>query len=158
MGHSNRRDSKHRNKNNKAAHRNQPNLHVQEFSEQEKKNFSEKIENMMKQDAALQEFKTRKVFCAKCGQQIMDVAMAMADKKTGEPVHFDCVLDEIKSGEKLSENDRLTYIGQGKFAVLHFDNIRDLRHFKIIKTIEWEPRDSVYEWRSEMAGVYSQVI
>lgn len=158
MGHSNRKDSKHRNKNNKSAQRFQSNPVVQEFSEQEKKNFSEKIENIMKHDAALQELKTRKVFCAKCGQQIVDVPMAMADKTTGAPVHFDCVLDEIKAGEKLSENERVTYIGQGKFAVLHFDNIRDLRHFKILKTIEWEPRDSVYDWRSEMAGVYSQVI
>lgn len=158
MGHGNRKDSKHRDKNSKAIRRIQQNSNVQDFSEQEKKNFSEKIENIMKHDAALQELKTRKVFCAKCGQQIIDVSTAMADRATGAPVHFDCALDEVKAGEKLSENERVTYIGQGKFAVLHFDNIRDLRHFKIVKTIEWEPRDSVYDWRSEMAGVYSQVI
>lgn len=114
-------------------------------------------ETIEKHEEALRELKSRRVICAKCGEPIADLSSAIADKNSGAPVHFDCVLEEVKSKEKLGENEKVSYIGQGRFAVIHFDNMRDQRHFNIVKIIEWESRDAVYDWRTEMSGLYSKV-
>jgi len=106
---------------------------------------------------AIQDIKAREIRCAKCGEIITDLASSIADKSTGKPVHFDCVLNQIKESEPTGENDKIAYIGQGRFAVLHYDNIRDQRHFTIKKIIEWEDREQTSEWRSELSGLYSQI-
>ncbi|MBR1640010.1 MAG: hypothetical protein IJ688_11550 [Treponema sp.] len=106
---------------------------------------------------SIQDIKSREVRCAKCGELITDIASSIADRATGKPVHFDCVLNEIKETEPTNENEKIAYIGQGRFAVLHYDNMRDQRHFTIKKIIEWEDRDQTSEWRSELSGLYSQI-
>jgi len=114
-------------------------------------------QDMAEKEKAIRDFKAREVICPMCGQPIADLSSALADKTTGKPVHFDCVLAEIAKNEKLTENEKITYIGQGRFAVLLFENPRDMRHFKIERTIEWEERNKEFDWRSEIAGLYSQV-
>ena len=81
--------------------------------------------------AAIADVKAREVICPKCGQPITDIASAIADKSTGAPVHFDCVLNQVKQSEPTGENEKVAYIGQGRFAVLQYENIRDQRHFTI---------------------------
>jgi hypothetical protein len=108
-------------------------------------------------DTAIRQFKAAIPVCELCGQQITDVSSAIANKVSGSPVHFDCVIKKIAETEKTGEKDKITYIGQGRFAVLHFENPHDMRHFTIVKTIEWEDHEKKSEWRSEMAGLYSQI-
>lgn len=95
--------------------------------------------------------------CARCGEPIQDLAAALADKSTGNPVHFDCVLQFLRDAEKIGDNENLLYIGQGRFAVVTYDDPADKRKFTIVRQIEWEGRDARAEWRSEIAGHYSQV-
>ena len=107
---------------------------------------------------AIRAFKENVVTCELCGQPIEDLANAISNKDTGNPVHFDCVLNKIAAAENITPAEKIAYIGQGKFAVLHFENPHDQKHFTIRKTIEWEARDAVRgEWRNEMAGLFSQV-
>ena len=106
---------------------------------------------------AIKAFKARDVMCAICGKSISDISDAMTDRSTGNPAHFDCVLDKINANEKLGPNEKVTYIGQGKFAILYFDNPHDLRKFSIRKTIEWENQEKRGDWRDEMAGLFSKV-
>ena len=113
---------------------------------------------IQKQNEAIRAFKTNVVKCEYCGEPIADLASAINDQKSGNPVHFDCVIKKLSEAEKPGPNDKVTYIGNGKFAVLHFENVHDMRHFSIVKEIEWEARDSKRgEWRDTMAGLYSQV-
>lgn len=113
---------------------------------------------IQKQAEAIRAFKTAVVKCAICGEQINDMASAINNRGDGNPVHFDCVLKQLSEQEKPGPNEKVTYIGNGKFAVLHFDNVHDMRHFSIVKEIEWEARDSERgEWRDTMASLYSQV-
>ena len=107
--------------------------------------------------AAIQDVKSREIICPKCGQPITDIASAIADKSTGQPLHFDCVLNQVKQSEPTGENEKVAYIGQGRFAVLQYENIRDQRHFTIKKIIEWEDRDTKSEWRGELSELYSKV-
>ena len=114
-------------------------------------------EDMQRDLESIKELKQREVTCPICGKSIDDLASALADKRTGEPVHFDCVLEELQNRETLEENQQVTYIGQGRFAVVHFPNMQDTRKFSIVKIIEWEEKDKKFDWRQEIAGMYSQV-
>lgn len=107
---------------------------------------------------AIKAFKEQTVKCEICGEVIEDLASSISNKESGNPVHFDCVISKLNEIEKPGLNEKVSYIGQGRFAVLHFDNPHDQKHFSIRKIIEWEARDSERgEWRNEMAGLFSQV-
>ena len=85
------------------------------------------------------------------------MASAVIDKASGDPAHFDCILDQLNKTETLGENEKIAYIGQGRFALLRYEDPSDVKSFKIIKTIEWEGRDAELPWRSELSSLYSQV-
>jgi len=106
---------------------------------------------------AIQEVKNREIICPKCGQPITDIASAIADKSTGLPIHFECALEQVKAAEPTGENEKIAYIGQGRFAVLYYENMRDQRHFTIKKIIEWESREQNSQWRDELSGLYSKI-
>ena len=109
-------------------------------------------------EEAIRAFKSNVCTCEICGEAITDLASAVNNKGSGNPVHFDCVLNKLSEQENPGPNDKITYIGNGKFAVLHFDNVHDMRHFSIVKEIEWEDRDGNRgEWRNTYANLYSQV-
>lgn len=107
---------------------------------------------------AIKAFKEHVVTCEICGETIDDLANAISNKGSDNPVHFDCVISKLNESEKPGMNEKIAYIGQGKFALLHFANPHDQKHFTIRKTIEWEARDAERgSWRNEMAGLFSQV-
>lgn len=117
----------------------------------------ENLEAQAKKEEAIQEIKARQIVCPECGELITDIASAVADKSTGKPVHFECVMNRLNETEKVGQNEKICYIGQGRFGILYFENPRDQRHFTIKKIIEWEERDKKIDWRDEMIGLYSQV-
>lgn len=113
--------------------------------------------DILSKESAVREYKARSVICPKCGQPIADMTNAIADKETGTPMHFDCVIAKLSETEKLEPKQSITYIGQGRFAVVTFENPRELKNFKIERIIEWEERNKTFEWRQEMADLYSQI-
>jgi hypothetical protein len=113
----------------------------------------EEIENQ----EAIRTFKMNTPECPMCGKPILELSSALSDKATGAPVHFDCVLEQLQNTEKLTPEQKIVYIGQGRFGVVVFPQPHDTRNFTIQRIIEWEPRDKKIEWRSEIAGLYSQV-
>ena len=106
---------------------------------------------------AISELKAEKVICAKCGKPVTELASCITDKETNSPVHFECVIKDLGEKESLGENEKIAYIGQGRFGVLYFENPRDQRKFTIKKIIEVEDRENRAEWRDKMSGLYSQV-
>ena len=105
--------------------------------------------------------------CLWCGKPIRDISLAIADKDTGVPVHFECVAARIAATEKLEKGDTITYIGGGRFGIVCFgdsDYPRDSqdrgaapgnRDFRIKKIIEWEDKEKRAEWRSLISEHYS---
>ncbi|MBQ9495186.1 MAG: hypothetical protein IJR50_06055 [Treponema sp.] len=122
------------------------------------KHIHETIAAQRKNEDAIRELKARHVLCTVCGKRIEEMSSAIADNANGNPAHFDCILKKITNAETLGENEKVAYIGQGRFGILHYENPRDVRSFKIVKTIEWEGHDSEQAWRSEMSSLYSQVL
>ncbi|MCR5046877.1 MAG: hypothetical protein K6A42_09895 [Treponema sp.] len=108
-------------------------------------------------ESAIRDFKAREVICPACGNPIEDLSSAIADKNSGQPMHFDCVLKKLSETESLSAKQNIAYIGQGRFAVISRENPSDAKHFKIEKIIEWEDKNNPGAWRSEMAELYSKV-
>jgi hypothetical protein len=93
--------------------------------------------------------------CPYCGKPISDISAAMTDKNTGEPVHFDCVINRIAGGEMLEPGDTVSYIGGGRFGVVHFNDSRDPQNFRIKKILEWENKENRAEWRRSISDHYS---
>ncbi|EPF28422.1 hypothetical protein DWB79_08260 [Treponema medium] len=95
--------------------------------------------------------------CARCGKPIKDLSAALADKTDGNPVHFDCVLNFLKQNETLQENEAISYIGQGRFAVIKYASMVTMKEFTIVRIIEWEDKNQRAEWRGTIADRFSLI-
>ncbi|MCM1321893.1 MAG: hypothetical protein NC041_09365 [Bacteroides sp.] len=134
------------------AHQNSGSFQSKQNKNRTRNFYSAPAESSISEKPVLRSF-----ICTRCSKPITDLSAALAEKESGEPIHFDCVLEFLKQQEPLKTNEKLIYIGQGRFAVAYFENPHDLRHFSIRKIIEWEERDKKYDWRSEISSRYSQV-
>lgn len=95
--------------------------------------------------------------CTRCGKPIKDISAALADKQDGKPVHFDCVLNYLQQQEILQENEAISYIGQGRFAVIKYASMVTMKEFSIERIIEWEDKNSRAEWRGTIADRFSLI-
>jgi hypothetical protein len=93
--------------------------------------------------------------CAYCGKQIKDISTAMTDKNSGSTVHFECAISRIAEGENLEKGDSISYIGGGRFGIIHFINPQDTRRFTIKKIFEWEDKENRADWRKSISEHYS---
>ena len=95
--------------------------------------------------------------CARCGKPIKDLSASLADKTDGAPVHFDCVLNFLKQNETLQENEAISYIGQGRFAVIKYASMVTMKEFTIVRIIEWEDKNQRAKWRGTIADRFSLI-
>ena len=158
MSRNDRRHGRNNNWNNNQKKNNQKDTANQKQKEQ--KHYPvHKIspQEIAEKENAIREFKARSSVCEICNQPIQEMASAMANRGSGNPVHFDCALEMLGEEETLAAGDKITYIGQGRFGVLNFPNVHDMRHFTIKKIIDWEEKDKKPEWRDQMADLFSHV-
>ena len=106
-------------------------------------------------EPALKKIEYPEYKCTKCGEIIQDLNSAIADKESGQPVHFDCVIGFLKKAEELKEGEEIIYIGNGNFAVAYFENPKVRKNFKIIKLIEWEDKNKLYQWKKDISELTS---
>ena len=131
------------------------------YSFQSKKQFRPPkvvtLEQIKEDEEAIRVFKSKnRPVCSHCGQPIVDMSSAFANRE-GKELHFDCVLEILSESEKIAEDEKISYIGQGRFGVVKFQNPNDVKHFTIKKIIEWEEKDSRLPWRNTMAELYSHI-
>jgi hypothetical protein len=93
--------------------------------------------------------------CPWCGKPITDLSSAITDKDSGGPIHFDCVITRISKSETLKTGETISYIGGGRFGIIHYNNPPDIRDFSIIKIFEWENKDDRSEWRRSISDHFS---
>lgn len=112
----------------------------------------------LQKDKAIEAIKAQKLICPRCGQVIDDIASSIEDRATKAPIHFECAMSELSKEERLAEGEKLCYIGQGRFAVLYYENPREPKTFKIKKILPWEKSSDPREpWRAQITALYSQV-
>jgi hypothetical protein len=95
------------------------------------------------------------VSCTFCGKAIKDMTAAVSEPDSGKPIHFDCVINRIIENEVLESGDMVSYIGGGRFGVIHFNNPPDARDFMIKKIFEWENKENRSEWRVTISDHFS---
>lgn len=115
------------------------------------------LEETARKEKEIAALKTQAMICPICGKQIDDIASSISDKNTQNPIHFECAMAEVAKTEHCGENEKICYIGQGRFGVLYFENPRDQRHFVIKKIINIEDTNTVAPWRSKLSELYSQI-
>lgn len=98
-----------------------------------------------------------KFICSKCGKPIEELNSAIGDKETGNPVHFECVIEFLKKAESLKEKEEIIYIGNGNFAIAFFEVPQNRKNFKITKLIPWEEKGKDYSWKADIANLASKV-
>jgi len=86
--------------------------------------------------------------CPICNKSVKFMLTAMSVGEENKPAHFDCVLKLVTESEQLGPKEKIIYIGKGNFAIINGKSGKDLI---IRKTIEFEGRESVAEWRKKIS-------
>jgi hypothetical protein len=93
--------------------------------------------------------------CAWCGKPIKEISTAISEPVSGKPLHFDCAINRIIEEEVLERGDTVSYIGGGRFGIIHYNNPPDIRDFKIKKILEWEKKENRSEWRVAISDYFT---
>lgn len=95
--------------------------------------------------------------CPLCGKPVYDLATALsANKETGEPAHFDCVLERVAAAEGISSHERLVYLGAGNFGVIEFKD-KSENAFVVKRRIAWEGEGEKRDWRKSLSSRISNL-
>lgn len=87
------------------------------------------------------------VDCPLCGKPVYDLTTAVcADKDSGAPAHFDCVLERVAAAETLGPSERLVYLGSGSFGVVEFKD-KSESAFVVKRRVQWEKEGDKKPWR-----------
>ncbi len=115
-------------------------------------------EQIHEEEEAIRAYKdSHQIVCPYCNKAVLDISAAMTQKGSDLIAHFDCVLEEVSKNEKLENGDKISYIGQGRFGIINYPNVHDVKHFTIKKIIDWEDKDKRSPWRQEVCELYSHV-
>jgi len=79
------------------------------------------------------------VECPLCGKVIENIASALIYPEGGF-CHFDCVLEKIAKDERLTDKQKVSYIGRGTFAVVEEN---EENGFTFAKKIIWETPENL---------------
>jgi hypothetical protein len=91
--------------------------------------------------------------CRYCQKTIRNISTAIAEKETGTPVHFDCVIKKLSAEEPLGNHEKICYLGNGSFGVIRQKQGSGSKHFFVRKRIPYENRDnSNIEWRKKISN------
>jgi hypothetical protein len=95
--------------------------------------------------------------CPLCGKPVYDLTTAVAAvKETGEPAHFDCVLERVSAAESLGPQEKLVYLGSGSFGVVEFKDKNETA-FSVKRRIQWEKEGEKKDWRKGLSSRISNL-
>lgn len=82
------------------------------------------------------------ILCAVCGKPIDGISQAIGGPGEQDVSHFECILNSIAEEEQLQPGQKLSYIGNGTFAVLEYEKKRTSGKFTIVKRIQIENKET----------------
>ncbi len=94
--------------------------------------------------------------CALCGKPIFDLAGAVSDKDSGEPIHFDCALERVTAAETLQEGEKIAYLGAGCFGVVKYKSGNE-GAFVVQRRMRWEKEGEKQPWRREISSYITKI-
>lgn len=87
--------------------------------------------------------------CKICGEVIDVIASALTHPEGGF-CHFDCVLNQIASEQPLAENQKVSYIGRGTFAVVE---TKEDGTFTFLRRVVWENAETFEQMKKFVEAV-----
>lgn len=116
-------------------------------------------ERVRENDKAIVEFKRNANFvCSCCGKEIDDYWSAVCSKGGDGLLHFDCAMSMVSENEKIEAGEKLSYIGNGRFAVIRFADPKNPKRFSIRKIINWESEGQHPKWREDISSLYGTIL
>lgn len=95
--------------------------------------------------------------CPICGKPVYDLSTAIsASRETGEPAHFDCVLERVTASESIVAGEKLVYLGSGSFGVVEFKD-KNESAFMVKRRIQWEKEGEKKDWRKGISARISNL-
>ncbi len=76
--------------------------------------------------------------CPLCSEVVENIAEAIS-MPGGQYAHFDCVVNQLKEQEHLSEGESISYVGSGSFAVVRKD---ETGKYQIVRKIPYENKEA----------------
>lgn len=86
--------------------------------------------------------------CKICNEVIDNIASSLSHPEGGF-CHFDCVLEQIAQAESLQENQKVSYIGRGTFAVVQIETDGS---FSFVKRIVYESAEAFGAMKKYVEG------
>ncbi|MCG8451580.1 MAG: hypothetical protein MI717_00180 [Spirochaetales bacterium] len=87
--------------------------------------------------------------CAVCGEIIRDITSALGQSADGQPVHFDCALKAAQKELEPQGDEKVIYLGKGRFAAVDA-GMYQKRRLKILRQTDWEVPQEPLEWRTNL--------
>lgn len=85
--------------------------------------------------------------CPVCQKAIRELHAAITHRESGQPAHFDCILQVLREGNELQANEKICYLGKGAFGIVQFRQSAGPARFLIRKRIQYEQSEGFPEWR-----------
>ena len=79
--------------------------------------------------------------CAMCEKPIESITQAMGGPGKEEVSHFDCVIRTLSEHERLEQGQKVSYIGNGNFAVIQYANKNYSGGFTVVRRIAYETQE-----------------
>lgn len=92
------------------------------------RNGKSQLSKMKQEDLPYRSVALESNVCPICNKNITNMMTALFDETNNQYAHFDCMYDKLKNKVSLEENERLSYIGNGTFAVI--EDYRDSHSMK----------------------------
>ncbi len=80
-----------------------------------------------------------------------DIQSAIAFPPSDQPAHFECVIRRIGEDEKISESERVVYLGNGSFGIIEDRTASGESKYVIRKRIQFEEPEKAVGWRKELS-------
>jgi hypothetical protein len=89
--------------------------------------------------------------CPVCQKAVRELHAAITHRESGQPAHFDCILQLLRDSNDLQESEKICYLGKGSFGIVQFRQNAGPMHFLIRKRIQYEQTDGFPDWRRNTA-------
>ena len=123
---------------------------------------AELAERVRENNKAIEQFKRDAHFvCSFCGKEIEDWWSAVTSKEGSGLVHFECALSAVSESEKIEADEKVSYIGNGRFAVIKLSDSKSpkgAKRFSIRKVVNWEAEGQHPQWRQDIAALYGTIL
>lgn len=89
--------------------------------------------------------------CPVCQKPVRELHAAITHRESGQPAHFDCIVQLLRESTDLQDSEKICYLGKGSFGVVQFRQNAGPMRFLIRKRIQYEQTDGFPDWRRSTA-------